>query len=231
MFKLYYWLVSKMIYSYHHRLRKEKNLMKKRLIMSGKMRWLDVGSSTLFSEGFFYSDILPIAVVPDSMKERYFQIDFSKEFTPEIVQKLGKFDFVRMQHVFEHFCPEDGSIVLKNIFNLLNDNGYLLITVPDLRKFTRRYLTGTMNSNWSFKNWAITRIEKEAPQSFYFSIFTHSVPHQAHLWCYDYKGLKYQLNRSVKYSSIKRIRIFNKLANIPFTHNRPLEDLCLLIQK
>ena len=114
---------------------------------------------------------------------------------------------------------------------MLNEGGKVLITVPDLSKYVKRYRRGTLDFYWSFAEWAQTRVKKNAPQSFYFSIFTHSVPHQAHHWCYDKQGLKYQIERSISPEKIEFLSVFDKRSNIPFTHNRPLEDLCVLITK
>ena len=132
-----------------------------------------------------------------------------------------------MQHVFEHFSPEDGLTVLNNCASLLNPEGYLLISTPDLKKYIGFYLTDQIRNNYE---WALNRIKKESPNSFYFSVFTHSVKHERHEWCYDAEGLIYQINRTKKFKNIKEITLTDELANIPFTHNRPNEDVCVLAQ-
>jgi hypothetical protein len=57
------------------------------------------------------------------------------------------------------------------------------------------------------------------------------MPQQQHKWCYDVKGLKYMLGLSDKYTAIKQLKISSELASVPFTHNRPEEDLCVLAQR
>lgn len=230
-FKTYYWLKSKLLYSYHYRFRKNKNWLKEKLVRENKLRWLDLGSSVSYNDGFYFSDILPIDQIPENMRDRYMYWDAIQPLSIGDKTRIGTFDLIRMQHVFEHFSPEDGQKVLNHAFDLLNEGGYLLITVPNLKEYIRRYKRNSLAFHWSFAEWAQTRVENDAPQSFYFSIFTHSVPHQAHLWCYDQKGLAYQINRSVKAKNIEFLSVFSKKANIPFTHNRPLEDLCVLIKK
>lgn len=205
--------------------------LKEKLLKENKTRWLDFGANLNNNDNFNFSDILDENLVPKEMRERYFFWDGRKPLEDIQKQKMGKFDFIRMQHVYEHFTPEEGQLVLNNAFEILNDGGYLLITVPDLNKFIKRYQRKMLNYNWSFSDWAKTRIKNTAPQSFYFSIFTHSVPHQSHLWCYDREGLSYQIKNSITPKKITFLSPFHKLANIPFTHNRPLEDLCVLIQK
>lgn len=231
MWKLYYKALSKVLHSFHYRVRRDKNLLADALTDSGKTKWLDIGSSVSNTDNFFFCDILEISEIPEVMRERYFQWNATQPLTEEQIKNYGTFDFIRLQHVYEHFTPEDGIIVLQNIFKLLNSGGKVLITVPDLGKYVKRYRRGTLDYNWSFAEWAQTRVEKKAPQSFYFSIFTHSVPHQAHHWCYDKHGLKYQIERSIAPKKIEFLSVFDKRANIPFTHNRPLEDLCVLITK
>lgn len=230
-YKFYYWLESKLVFSFHYKFRRNKNWLKEKLTNEKKLRWLDLGSSKSFNEGFLFADILPESEIPENMKENYIYWNAINPLSNEDKLRIGQLDLIRMQHVFEHFSPEDGMKVLQNAFSLLNPGGFLLITVPDLKKYINRYKRGALKYNWSFSNWAHTRIKQDAPQSFYFSIFTHSVEYQSHLWCYDKDGLKYQINNSIKPSSIEFISVFNRKANIPFTHNRPMEDLCVLIQK
>lgn len=229
--KFYYFIYSKFIHSYHYRFRRNKNRLKDKLIKNNQTRWLDIGCSISSTEGFFYLDYIDPLELPEEMREKYTQLDMTLPVTDDIISELGKFDFIRLQHVYEHFTPEKGEIVLNNIFKLLNDKGMVLITVPDLKKFISRYKRKSLRHHWSFSDWATTRIEKNAPESFYFSIFTHSVPHQAHHWCYDYDGLVYQINKLNLDLKIQKLGVLSKLANIPFTHNRPLEDLCVLISK
>ena len=230
-YKFYYWLEYKLVFSYHYKFRKNKNWLKEKLISEKKMRWLDLGSSTSFNEGFLFSDIIPEDQVPENMREHYIFWNAIFPLTEKDKLRIGKMDMIRMQHVFEHFSPEDGIKVIQNAFELLTPGGFLLITVPDLKKFVSRYQRKALNYSWSFSEWAHTRISKDSPQSFYFSIFTHSVQHQSHLWCYDKKGMEYQISKSINPKSIEFLSIFNNKSNIPFTHNRPLEDLCVLIQK
>lgn len=197
----------------------------------GKTSWLDLESSKHLEEGFKGADIIPVDQIEARLRDKYFYWNACQPLSEKQKEEIGLFDFIRMQHVFEHFTPEEGQKVLQHTFALLNPGGYLLITVPNLRIFLRRYKYKLLHYNWSFAEWAHTRIVPGAPQSFYFSIFTHSVPHQSHHWCYDKEGLKYQISRSIDAESIEFLSVFHPLASIPFTHNRPLEDLCVLIKK
>lgn len=170
------------------------------------------------------ADIIPEDKIEERFRGRYF---FGTLFNRSRVI----FDFIRMQHVFEHFTPEDGQKVLRNTFDILNLGGYLLITVPDLKVFIQRYRKKMLQYNWSFSDWAHIRIAKDALQSFYFSIFTHGVLDQSHQWCYDREVLEYHIYRSIDPAVVKFLSVFHPLASIPFTHNRRLEDLCVLIKK
>jgi hypothetical protein len=63
------------------------------------------------------------------------------------------------------------------------------------------------------------RIAKDAPNSFYFSIFAHSMIYESHKWCYDNDGLIYQLKKSNKFKNIWELKHSGSLALNPFTHN------------
>jgi predicted SAM-dependent methyltransferase len=226
-------MLSKLLYrialSYNYRLKDKSKSLKNLLISENKLRWLDIGSSIRVSEGFYFTDTYPVSKAPKEMQDRYFQLDIIKA-CPDDLALLGKFDLIRMQHVFEHFSMEDGLDILDKCHDMLNDEGYLLISVPDLKIYVKNYLKRSLHT-MSYREWALRRIPAEAPQSFYFSIFTHSMPYEAHLWCYDEEGLKYQLSRKGKFRNIKRLSLFDPLSEIPFTHNRPDEDLCILAQR
>lgn len=198
--------------------------LKEKLIKEGRTNWLDIGCGGTFDEYFTYIDLFPETLVKKNGK--YHRIDIVN-LTEIEVNKLGKFDLIRMQHVFEHFTPEDGILVLQNCAKLLYDDGYLLITTPDLKKHISLYLSGNIRENF---DWALRRINPESPDSFYFSVFAHSMRFEEHKWCYDAEGLIYQLNRSGKFKNIIEIKLGDELANIPFTHNRPKEDVCVVGQ-
>ena len=229
--RIYYALFSRFVLSYHNRFRKNKNALKKLLIKNNQTRWLDLGSSTAFNEGFYFVDIIDEILIPEKMRSNYFKMDFTKPLQPGDLNKMGEFDFIRMQHVFEHFTPADGLVVLENCHKLLNPGGYILISVPDLEIFAKRYLRKSLTHSWYFSEWAKTHLAKDAPPSFYFSLFAHSIVNQKHLWCYDKEGLIYQIRKSGKFSDIQQIGLFDNLCHIGFTHNRPLEDLCILAKK
>lgn len=230
-FKNYYAFKMRFMHSYHYRYKSKKNSLKALLLRENKLRWMDMGSSINYNDGFIFADTYPKEDAAPEIRDRYIQMNATKNFTDEELKPFGKFDFIRMQHVFEHFTPEDSATVLKNCHRLLNDDGYLLISVPDLKIHVDRYRRACMDVSWVFPEWAHTRIPKGAPQSYYFSIFTHSVLYQSHLWCYDEEGLIYNLEQSGLFKDVRRISVFDKLAEIPFTHNRPHEDLCVLARK
>lgn len=229
-FKYYYSFKVRMLYSFHVRIRKTNGLSAK-LKKENRTRWLDMGASGSFSEDFFFADLYPISEARQEFKDKYFQFDATSDFTDDKLKPMGKFDLIRLQHVFEHIQFEDGEKALYNCHRLLSDDGYLLITVPDLRLIAKRYQRNCMDVSWNFTEWAENRIEKGSPQSYYFSIFTHSLPHQAHLWCYDEEGLTHALKKTGLFKNIQCLSPYHRFAEIPFTHNRPAEDLCIIAQK
>lgn len=231
-FSKYYKLKFRLIYSFHYRIKKNKCLFEEELLKSKNGKWLDLGSSINHSnQNFHFADLYPIEECLEEMKNKYHQLDISKPLEKDVKSKLGKFDFIRMQHVFEHFTYEQASIVLDNCYELLEENGKLLISVPDLDIYLKRYFNGSLKHISSFGPWAHTRIKENSPQSDYFSIYAHSMLHEKHLWCYNQKGLIHKIISSGKFKNVKKIGLLNKLSGIPFTHNRPEEDLCVIATK
>lgn len=203
---------------------RENGGLRQKLMAENKTRWLEIGCGGTFDDNFTYVDLFPESLV--KREGRYFRMDMVNA-TDEALERLGKFDLIRMQHVFEHFTPEAGQTVLTNCAKLLNPGGYVLVSTPDLRKYIDFYLSGQIRDNY---DWALSRIPKDSPNSFYFSIFSHSVPFERHEWCYDAEGLIYQFERSGQFKNIRELTLEDALANIPFTHNRPNEDVCVIGQ-
>lgn len=204
--------------------------LKEKLLSEKRNRWLDVGNGGNFEEGFCYMDILKLDKEKKDKSDKYFQKDVCK-LTSKDFEEMGKFDYIRMQHFFEHLTPEEGQIALKAIAKLLEIDGYITISTPDLRVHIDKYEKGDYKNWEGFKWWANKRIPEDAPNSYYFSIFAHSMPWEQHKWCYDSEGLVYQLKSIGKFKNIKELKIDNKLANNPFTHNRPEEDVCVIAQR
>jgi len=204
--------------------------LKEKLQKEHKTRWLDVGCGGCFEEGFYYLDTFPEDLINPVFKDRYFRVDIVNSSQKEL-ERMGKFDFIRMQHTFEHFSYEEGKKVLLNCAKILKKGGIILITVPDLKVHIQKYLGDTYRKDKGFKEWANKRIPENSPNSFYFSIFAHSMPYESHRWCYDGEGLRYQLELSGKYENIKEVKFNDSLAGYPFTHNRPEEDVCVIASK
>ena len=196
------------------------------LVAAGRTRWLDVGCGTEFSPGFEYLDIFPEGFAGEEIRDRYHRVDIAN-LTARDAAELGRFDLVRMQHTLEHFGFEDGLRVLENCAELLAPDGIVLITVPDLLTHIRLYLKNEYDRLPGFRDWARSRIPADAPPSAYFSVFTHSLAYEPHKWCYDFAGLAYQITRTGRFGEITRLRVSDPLAEVPFTHNRPDEDLCV----
>ncbi len=196
------------------------------LLKNNQFKWLEIGTGGRTDNGFDYIDIIefPIGKVPKNYK----RLDIVK-CTDQEIDDLGKYDFIRMQHVFEHFAPEDGLIVLKNCSKILNPGGVLLISCPDIDKGIEHYRNGTIKQLNG--DWGTERFGSDAPDSFYFSIFTHSVLHEPHLWCYNAEGIGYQLKRTNEFDNIEVIDLDNYKSAIPFTHNRPHTDVTVIANK
>lgn len=204
--------------------------LKEILIKQNKKRWIDIGCGRNFEEGFLYLDNFPKKFVKRENRKKYFKIDLLHA-TNQQLHPLGKFDLVRMQHVLEHFSFEEGLIVMRNVAKLLKKEGIILITVPDLQVNIQKYIRKEYKDWKVFNWWAWKRIPKNSPESFYFSVFAYSLQITPHKWCFDYEGLRYILKATRLFKNIKSIKLNNKLASVPFTHNKPEEDLCIIAKK
>ena len=210
--------------------RNTRSTLRAQLVQAGRTQWLDVGCGNNIEPGFQRMDTYPVTSFPMRQRRGYIRSDILK-LTDRRAASLGAFDVVRLQHVFEHFTYEDGGKVLKNCAKLLKTDGIILITVPDLKVHIRRYLRDQYKASSGFRSWAQERVPEDSPNSFYFAMFAHSWPHEQHKWCYDYEGLRYQLEACGEFKSIRHLSFKNPLASYPFTHNRPDEDVCAMATK
>jgi predicted SAM-dependent methyltransferase len=200
--------------------------LEERLKKENKLKWLEVGTGGRRDNGFDCIDIIDFS--EDEKPNNYHKLNIVTCSDDELME-LGKYDFVRMQHVFEHFTPEDGLLVLNKLAGILNDDGYILVSCPDIDIVIDSYLSGSVASLNG--QWGLERFDRSAPDSFIFSIFTHSVLSEPHLWCYNAAGLMYQFERSGKYKNVEILDLANSKSSIPFTHNRPQQDVVLLAQR
>lgn len=213
--------------------------LKRRLIEEGKTRWLDIGNGTKFDEGFHYLDWFPHEPPDAETAGRCFRGDIL-QMTGEELSLLGRFDLVRMQHVFEHFSYEEGPEVLRQCARLLAPGGWLMVAVPDLRFFAQAYLCAGFRVTKNFLAFAHQRISPDAPASASFSVFAHSFGHgpdgcggerrlrDQHKWCYDADGVVHQLNRAGGFGAARFLGLLDPLASIPFTHAQPELDVVVI---
>ena len=204
--------------------------LRDQLVRDQKLRWIDIGCGGNFEDGFDYLDIFAEDIVEPHLRLRYHRVDILNSDSAAF-SELGVYDLVRLQHTLEHFSLEEARQVLINCAALLERGGVLLITVPDLRVHIEKYLSDGYKDWEGFKDWALKRIPEDAPASFFFSIFTHSMPYESHRWCYDAPGLEFLLQKATQYEVIRELKFTDPEASQPFTHNRPEEDLCFVAKR
>lgn len=220
------------------KLKRFQTPLDEKLRREGCIRWLDIGCGDNFSDGFDYLDWFQSPRMPVSAESRFHFANIA-ELKDNDFDQLGIFDLVRMQHVFEHFSFEVGPLILASCARLLRPGGLLLLTVPDLRIYVKSYLSRRYSP--LFTEFASGRVGTDAPSSSYFSVFAHSFGYadvhghhkyrDEHRWCYDFEGVKHQLDRTGQFTKARRLGLFNPLSIIPFTHNRPHEDLCVVAER
>jgi predicted SAM-dependent methyltransferase len=203
--------------------------MQEILVSDGRTRWLDVGSGGKLDDDFEYLDVFPTEILPEHLRTRYHRADV-RDLSDRQYRTLGRFDLVRLQHTLEHLTFEEGARALSNCARLLRDDGSILITAPDLRVHISRYLAGYQNCA-GYVEWARERVPADAPPSAYFSVFAHSMTYEPHKWCYDFEGIAFQLERTGLFADIQQLSVHDDLASVPFTHNRPDEDVCVVARR
>lgn len=200
--------------------------LRETLLASGRHRWLDVGNGGQADDGFVLVDTYRVELMSRELQSRYHRMSMVDP-PADFVERLGQFDFVRAQHVVEHMDYEEGGRFLENCAKLMPSGSILLLTVPDLRRHIEWYLAGYPDQN-GFRAWATTRVPADAPPSMIFSVHSHNMPFEPHKWCYDEAGLVYQVTRTGLFKNIIILPLDHSLAETPFTHNRPDEDLCVM---
>lgn len=185
------------------------NPLEKRLRAEGRTDWLEIGGQA-FEQGFFCIGISEPDSVPEKYRERYQKLDILSKDAP-LEQHENRYDLIRMQHVFEHFSPEDGQDVLRVCRRMLKSGGYLLMTTPDLEIFVQAYRQGFRWAPRTVLRYHQSRIPADAPPCFNFSMMAHQYGYsrlehrgEQHCWCYDYKGLEYQVKSVGGFNSVQR---------------------------
>ena len=106
----------------------------KKLSLKKNAEILDIGSGTgsninLLSKYGQLSIMEPNYIAHGYLKKKYFDIDKLKVGScPEHLEYSKKFDLVSLFDVLEHI--EEDALTLDKIYNILNLNGYIIITVP-----------------------------------------------------------------------------------------------------
>lgn len=193
---------------------------------NNQLRWLEIGTGGRDDDGFDKIDIIDFP--PGTAPSNYKKLDIIN-CTDQELKELGMYDLIRMQHVFEHFTVEDGLKVLNNCSKVLKKGGYILLSCPDIDIVIDHYKKGTIKQ--LLGNWGHERIGDNAPDSFFLCIFLYSVLSEPHLWSYNSEGLVHQLQKAGSFENIEVLDLGNPKSSIPFTHNRPDEDLVVLAQR
>lgn len=80
------------------------------------------------------------------------RVDIDESVTPDIVASMtdmsvidsDKFDAIYSSHNIEHLFAHEVPIALKEFYRVLNDDGYLIITCPDLQTVCKEVAKGNL---------------------------------------------------------------------------------------
>ena len=110
-------------------------------------------------------------------------------------------DYIFISQVLEHFDPEDGDKIIKQIFSKLKNNGRLRLSVPDTKKICINYLSDLNIENineivWGFDKNIYHNILGRVKRLFI----------RGHCWLYDENSL----SKLLKKNGFKDIKIFKR---------------------
>lgn len=104
-------------------------------------------------------------------------------------------EMVYCSHVLEHFSLNDMRLVLKQVHALLKPGGIFRGVLPDLAAYTKAYLDSADAAACSdFMRASFLGLESR-PRGIN-SLLRHALGNSNHLWMWDFKGLKFELENS-----------------------------------
>lgn len=133
-----YWIAREKKLCIDEKCRKNFIVLNVKKIMSGSkhsLRILDIGCGrgwlTEILSG--YGNVLGVDLSIDTAKTLYPQLKF-KEANIIFDKIEGDYDLIVSSEVIEHLTLEHQQIYIKKTYNILNENGYLILTTPNKPK-------------------------------------------------------------------------------------------------
>lgn len=102
---------------------------------------------------------------------------------------------VYCSHVLEHLSLNDFRIALRNTFDLLEPGGIFRFVLPDLELMVRQYVDNT-SSDAAIVFIKDTLLGQEKRERGIRSIFASWAGNSQHLWLWDYKSIKQELEKA-----------------------------------
>jgi len=128
--------------------------------------------------------------------------------------KRGSCDRVYCSHILEHLALNDCRAALRNTFEMLKANGVFRLVVPDFEYAVGEYIndrSGTAILSFFENTWLGQDVRFQGVNGLLIHCFSNS---RRHLWMWDYKGLKRELE-SVGFTQVRRAT-FNDSTNVQF---------------
>jgi hypothetical protein len=207
-----------------------------RLKAEGCTSWLEIGGKGV-EQRFFCIRIGDPESVPERFRDRCQKLGTLSEDAP-LEEHETRYDLIRMQHVFEHFGPEDGRDMLRAYRRMPTPVGYLPMTTPDLAILAQVY---RKRRRWAFPRvlrYRQLRIPADAPSRYTLSMIARQYGDSRldHLGeqrcrCDVFKGLAHKVRSVGGFDRVRRLGLLHRLASHPFTHTRMGQEVCLLARK
>jgi len=111
-------------------------------------------------------------------------------------------DLLYCSHVLEHLSLGELRIALENAYAILKTGGVFRLVLPDLETKARNYINSNkINANSEFMR--ETLLGREERKINLISFLRSWIGGSTHLWMWDYKGLKFELEQA-GFESIRR---------------------------
>ncbi len=178
-------------HSYQYKIYFNRNKIIEDYLKSHKIKKLQLGCWPFPLDSWLNSDL--------HAADKVIPIDITNPFPIKDVS----FHYVFCEHTIEHFSFAQGEIILREIYRVLKPKGKVRLATPDLKFLIDLYKDKKSSLQQEYINWASGEFLKEwgkATDTFIINNFVRAWGHQ---FIYDFKTLKFLLER-VRFVNVKR---------------------------
>jgi predicted SAM-dependent methyltransferase len=173
------------VYQFHRQFGLVDRQVLDRYLQQNTIRKLQIGCGHNLIDGWLNSDYQP-------MPTDQLRLDARKTFPIE----SNTFDYVFSEHLIEHIAYEDALLMLKESFRILNQNGTIRISTPNLSFLIDLYRADKSEQQVAYVKWATDNF---VPSIDYYDetfVINNYVRDWGHQFIYDEKTLRAALEKA-----------------------------------